>query len=999
MATTSFLLDAQELEALASTPVVERGTRYFQEGRVFDLAWDDEDAQLQASVEGAATEPYLVVIRQVEGELAFDCSCPFDWEPVCKHSVATLLAYAALQPVTDGEAAGAARQALEERIRKGRTEVGVTPASGRAGLGEWVARSVHPTGGIRKAYRVLIRSLDEPLNACECRDFELNQLGTCKHIEAVLHRLRKGGEKPSAPPTTVASLAWDVPDAPRVRVRRGQDLGPAEHELLDRHVDEAGLLRGTLPDAVAHLEQELQDRVALDIGDDVLGLCRRLGEESLHREHARRVGDAIRVTGGVVPGLRARLYPYQVEGVAFLAGNGRALLADDMGLGKTLQAIAAAVWLRQHQGVERVLVVCPASLKRQWAREIERFAGLDVEVVEGPAAARRVQYRRKAPFTIMNYELVVRDHDRLNADLCPDLLVLDEAQRVKNWRTKTATAVKELQTRYAFVLSGTPLENRLADLYSVMQVVDQRLLGPLWRFELDFHVTDDRGKVLGYRNLSELRHRLAPAMLRRDRRIVADQLPERIDHRLDLPLTRKQQEIHDPALLAAQRLAQLSRRRRLTPKEESQLLASLQTARMACDAAGLVDEQTQGSPKLTELGSLLDELCVGSGAKVVVFSEWERMTRMAAQVAEELGLGVIRLHGRVPSGKRGELIQRFHDDPAAQVFISTDAGGVGLNLQVAQALINLDLPWNPAVLEQRIARIHRLGQTVPVQIIQMVSSASYEQRVEQLLLGKRDLFDTVVAGTSDHEVLGLSRRAIDQVLDGLAEGDDERPPSGPHPPHETPDPAAETRSDTPHEPPVPEDSPATATVQALQSSLNGRLVRVMVTRTGLIAIVDPAAPEDHALAHQLSGALPVAVVDAPTWAGLSRLGSLADGAQVAYDRAETASREPPLVLAARQKLDAAGALLTAECHTEAIRLAAEAMLLRLAARAEGPPAPPRLDDAALWLYGTAVPAGLVSTDDATRLLRAEALSRHPAVPPALCADILQDARQVVLSAG
>jgi len=154
------------------------------------------------------------------------------------------------------------------------------------------------------------------------------------------------------------------------------------------------------------------------------------------------------------------------------------------------------------------------------------YLGKTVEIDgQGPPPERGVQYRRDADFFILNYELVLRDRSVIIDTLKPDLVIMDEAQRIKNWRTKIASAVKTIPCRYAFVLTGTPLENRLEDLYSLMQVVDPKVLGPLWRYMVDFHLTDARGKVLGYRNLSVLRRRLAPVMLRRDRAIVSDQLP------------------------------------------------------------------------------------------------------------------------------------------------------------------------------------------------------------------------------------------------------------------------------------------------------------------------------------------------------------------------------------------------------------------------------------------------------------------------------------------
>jgi SNF2 family DNA or RNA helicase len=356
-----------------------------------------------------------------------------------------------------------------------------------------------------------------------------------------------------------------------------------------------------------------------------------------------------------------------------------------------------------------------------------------------------VQYRKGKGFYVVNYELVMRDLSIINSDLSPDLLILDEAQRIKNWRTKIAGAVKQIGSRYAFVLTGTPLENRLEDLYSLLQVIDPRVLGPLWRYLVDFHITDDRGKVLGYRNLSELRRRLAPVMLRRDRSLVRDQLPERMVTRVDVPMSALQQEIHDDAVKAAALLAQIMRRRPLTPGEQNRMMAALQRARMACNAAALVDpdrvkEQAKGragdlsssAPKLDELETLLDELCRVAGLKAVVFSQWAMMTELVEQRLRRMGLGSVRLHGGVPTANRGKLMDRFRDDDAVQVFISTDAGGVGLNLQNAAVLINLDIPWNPAVLDQRIARVHRLGQKQKVQAILLVAPDSYEERVPRI---------------------------------------------------------------------------------------------------------------------------------------------------------------------------------------------------------------------------------------------------------------------------
>src|SRR5207302_3994820 len=195
------------------------------------------------------------------------------------------------------------------------------------------------------------------------------------------------------------------------------------------------------------------------------------------------------------------LLPYQLDGIAFIAGEGRAVLADDMGLGKTIQGVGAAEFLAREAEVRKVLVVCPASLKSQWRSEIHRFCDRDVQLIGGRTAERFTQYDNSCFFTICNYEQVLRDILAIER-VKWDLIILDEGQRIKNWESKTAATIKSLRSRFALVLSGTPLENRLDELYSVVQFIDDRRLGPGFRFFNTHRVVDEKGKVLGYKNLS-----------------------------------------------------------------------------------------------------------------------------------------------------------------------------------------------------------------------------------------------------------------------------------------------------------------------------------------------------------------------------------------------------------------------------------------------------------------------------------------------------------------
>ena len=239
------------------------------------------------------------------------------------------------------------------------------------------------------------------------------------------------------------------------------------------------------------------------------------------------------------------LFPYQREGMLHLAFTERALLADEMGLGKTIQAIAACALLHRLGQARRVLVVTPASLKSEWEEQIQRFTLLPYQIVYGGRLARLPHYHEAAPFfTIVNYEQMVKDTLDVNERLRADVVVLDEAQRIKNWSTKTAQAIKRLRSRYAFVLTGTPIENRIDELHSLMDFLDPAALGPLFRFNRDFYDLDERGKPAGYRNLDRLHERVSPFLLRRLKAQVETELPDRTDSNRFVPLSPQQRDTY-----------------------------------------------------------------------------------------------------------------------------------------------------------------------------------------------------------------------------------------------------------------------------------------------------------------------------------------------------------------------------------------------------------------------------------------------------------------------
>ncbi|MDN3279040.1 DEAD/DEAH box helicase [Frankia sp. RB7] len=639
----------------------------------------------------------------------------------------------------------------------------------------------------KSSYRVAIRGIGPGGNFCSCPDYATNELGTCKHLEFVLAQLeKKRGAKAAfargyQPPFSELFLRNQGPRS--LHFRAGTDcpakLREAAARLFDQDRD------GLLP----------VDRLGLL--DVFLGLASKSGHElrayddaldfvAGRRDADRRSKQLARLfpRGAADPKLhrllKMSLYPYQAEGALFAVRTGRALIGDDMGLGKTIQAVAAMEILARHFGVSRVLVICPTSLKYQWQSEMARFTGRrdkrGARVIEGGRVQRRNDYALDDFCKITNYEKLQPDLE-LIAAWSPELVIVDEAQRVKNWNTVAARALKRIDSPYAIVLTGTPLENKLEELISIVQFVDQHRLGPTWKLLHEHQVKDENGRVTGYRALDKIGETLAPVMIRRRKSEVLRQLPSRTDQNVLVPMTEPQIELHkENADNVAAIVKRWRRTKFLSDKDQRRLTCALQNMRMSCNSTYLLDHESDHGVKADELAVLLDQLFAVPDAKAVVFSQWTRTHDIVIRRLQARGIGYVSFHGGVPSAKRPDLVQRFRDDPTCRVFLSTDAGSTGLNLQHASTLVNMDLPWNPAVLEQRIARIHRLGQARPVQIVNFVAKGTIEEGMLSVLAFKRSLSEGILDGGSNEVSLGGSRlnrfmKDVESVTGSMGSGE------------------------------------------------------------------------------------------------------------------------------------------------------------------------------------------------------------------------------------
>ena len=619
----------------------------------------------------------------------------------------------------------------------------------------------------RNTYKVVYRGMDSVWNYCSCLDFKTAQLGTCKHLEAVKLWIKEKRKKVYQDAPAYSSVYVNYKGPRCIKIRFGEDHAEMLERLAKDYFDENGVIR---EDAYGKFDVFLQAAKAIDKNfrcyDDALDFIlekreKIIRQQLIEKKYTDEALDSL---------LEVTLYPYQREGVRFAVKAGKAIIADEMGLGKTIQAIAAAeIYLREGMA-DSVLVVCPTSLKYQWKKEIEKFTGGDtltahaegygeamepcpkVIVVEGTPGRRQQLYKSVAPYKIVSYHTMSNDI-REFGQLTTDVLIMDEIQRLKNWDTLISKAARKIKSRYSVLLSGTPMENKVEELFANMELVDQFCLGPYYKFR-DEHILFDSesGAIIGYKNLNAIGEQIKDKLIRRTKKGVQLQLPKRSDQYILVPMTSAQADYHSEFKWEVAKIrSKYQKFHFISEQDRKRLMLLLGQMRMVADSTFILEQnlKTRSDVKIAEVMNLLENIFESGNEKVVIFSEWERMTRLVAIELEKRNIRYEYLNGSIPAKQRGELVENFNSLPESRVFISTDAGSTGLNLQVASTLINLDLPWNPAVLEQRIARIFRLGQERPVQILNLVSKNSIEEGMIAKLRFKTSMFEGVLDGGAD----------------------------------------------------------------------------------------------------------------------------------------------------------------------------------------------------------------------------------------------------------
>ncbi len=457
---------------------------------------------------------------------------------------------------------------------------------------------------------------------------------------------------------------------------------------------------------------------------------------------------------------------YQKRGYSWLVflhevGTG-GVLADDMGLGKTLQTIALLLWAKNKSKRKLSLVIAPTSVVSNWQLEIEKFApALKTVVWQGPDRHDLRPELDDADVMITSYALLRRDEEFLNT-LDLRYVVLDEAQHIKNPMSATARAAKALKSERRLALTGTPIENRLSEIWSIIDFVSPGLLGTLKTFEERYSRPIDRGDQEAANKLRTIIH---PLVLRRTKSEVAPELPAKIEQEIVVPMADEQVKLYKQVLKKVRDSVMSAVEKDGVSKAQIQILAALTRMRqVACDPRlmGLSGEWSDDtSGKLSALKEIVEEAVAG-GHRLLVFSQFVTMLQLIRQMLDQAGVTYEYLDGSTKD--RQERVDRFNKDESVNAFlISLKAGGTGLNLTGADTVVHFDPWWNPAVEDQATDRAHRIGQTKVVTVYKLIARDSVEEKILKLSEKKRELVSSVLT-TESTPLKGLTKADIDDLF-------------------------------------------------------------------------------------------------------------------------------------------------------------------------------------------------------------------------------------------
>lgn len=592
--------------------------------------------------------------------------------------------------------------------------------------------------------------------SCSCKEFTLDELNYCEHI-AVLQRLFKYYNKESF---VQALVKQNKVQKEKTNIKTFVHYDYCKEQFVvsgKNHKEETLLLLKDF--SKEHKELLLENFELLETYITPVGVSKLESELKIekldkinrfyHEKEKLSKSNLRAKLENLIPNIS--LFDYQKEIFIDCFAAKKSIVALPAGGGKTLTSISLFKYMHDLNNEFTMFVIVPNTLKQQWVREIKRFTGLDAIIL---GSQKEIKAWDGKQIAIINYHMMTRYIDDLIGEgkktrRIADMLIVDELQTVKNSETKTWKAIKKLTSDFFLGLSGTIIENRLDDLYNTMQIVDENILGPKWKFDRDFQrvIAATKHKITynGIRNISLLHKKIQHCVFSISEEELRKKLPPITENTVYIKLSQEQQEIEKNYRAMADNLLKKGMQKPLRPHEQILLNAYLLKARQACTASELLDKTQKNyfEPKIEEVKKLIEKHCVQNNEKLVLFSEWTEMLSIIERMikSEFKAINHVIYSGDVPTKQRPKLVEQFKTDPDTKIFLSSDAGGTGLDgLQlVSNVVIHTEIPWNPAKIDQRNARLHRTLQTKPVFCYYIVADSGTEFKMQDKIMQKREI--------------------------------------------------------------------------------------------------------------------------------------------------------------------------------------------------------------------------------------------------------------------
>ena len=449
------------------------------------------------------------------------------------------------------------------------------------------------------------------------------------------------------------------------------------------------------------------------------------------------------------------LYDYQKIGASFLCVVHSGLLGDEPGTGKTIQSLAATV-IRQSK---KTLILCPASIKQTWYEEIEKWLpNKTAIVIKGDKKHREKLWAEDKEYYIVNYELLLRDLAIMQS-IPWDFKIADEATRISNPKAKSTIAIKKIKAKYTLALTGTPFNNTVQDIWSILDFCQSGLLGSFWQFTEKYCVKDRFNSIIGYKNLIELKGKIAPFMIRRLKSDVLHELPPKSFENVYIEFSAREKKmyssIQDKVLLELKELGMLNSR------NLNNALTKMVRLKQMADSSELIFENDFLSAKLDTAKELLGTITT-STSKTIIFTQFKQMALILMKELKEYN--PLLIAGGMTDEEKNSCKNTFQSDDIHKLLIMTDAGAFGLNLQRAASVIHYDLPWSISKVTQREDRAHRIGQTRHLMVYKLIVEKSVDEYILQILYKKQQTSDQVLGDTDTVRKVKISRRDVMALL-------------------------------------------------------------------------------------------------------------------------------------------------------------------------------------------------------------------------------------------